>query len=177
MSRTSKFIMFLVFNIIFGLIALIMTIISIVALAKLHQFNAYVLIFAIFKVFILVMSIIAIFSRKKQKLLLFCIISSAINFSIEIIFFILFLSIKGLKQYLIDIINEIKKFDEKDEIPRIVILFLGFDIFFCILSFAFCLVYYKSPEDDIQQGLDEYLNAKNSYTRNNESLTGGINTN
>ena len=180
MSNTSKFILFLVFNIIFGLIALVMTIISLWASFKLIQFNIYIFIFAVFKLFIFIMCILGICSRKRPKLLLSCIISSAINFSIEIIFGILSIFIKELKQYLIDTINELIKLseDEKDEIPRFVILILGIDCFIGILSFVFCLVYYKSSDDEFGQSLiSQYFKAKNSYTRSNESLSDSIKTN
>ena len=180
MSKTSKFILFLVFNIIFGILALSMIIIGTIALFKLHEFNMYVLIFVIFKLFVFVMCILGIISREMPNLLLFYIISSAIIFSIEIIFGVLILCIKELKQYLIDTVNELIKLseDEKDEIPRFVILILGIDCFIGILSFVFCLVYYKSSDDEFGQSLiSKYFKAKNSYTRSNESLSDSIKTN
>ena len=106
--------------------------------------------------------------------------SNSIIFSIEIIFGILILFIKELKQFLIDTVNELIKLseDEKDEIPRFVILILGIDCFIGILSFVFCLVYYKSSDDEFGQSLiSQYFKAKNSYTRSNESLSDSIKTN
>ena len=71
MSKTSKFILFLVFNIIFGILALSMIIIGTIALFRLHEFNMYVLIFVIFKLFVFVMCILGIISRERPKILIF----------------------------------------------------------------------------------------------------------
>ncbi len=55
--------------------------------------------------------------------------------------------------------------DEKNNITRNVIIIIFCDMGIYFLSFLFCLIYNKSPEDEEIKGLNEYIEGKNQYTK------------